>query len=108
MPILNEWLKIIYSGTFKLTDVFTKNSGTIQSTPGALLTGNFSNLFKHFSLSILISFSMPSTLPNYLCLTSGNTFVEFSHVNTELKKIVIILHIPKSSVTISPFTSFSN
>ena len=104
MPVLNEWLKIIYSGTLKLTDVFTNNSGTIPSAHGAC---NCSNLLKTFSLSILISFIMPSILPKYLCLTSGNTFVESSHVNTELKKMFSMLHIPKSSVTISPFTSFS-
>ena len=104
---IKSMVKIIDRGRLKLTDVLTNNSRTIPSTPGALLTCNFYNLFKTFSLSILISFSMPSKLPKYLCLTSGNTFVESSHVNTELKKLFNILHIPKSSVTISPFTSFS-
>ena len=32
---------------------------------------------------------MPSILPKYICLTSGYTFVEFSHVNAELKNCLI-------------------
>ena len=50
---------------------------------------------------------MPSKLPKYICLTFSNTFVESSHVNTELNKLFSMLHIPKLSVTISPFTPFS-